>query len=75
MDRARWEMCVVSTDAADAYVEYWEGNGPERKALAGEGGPVGTGVRVRRVLAQLGDNGWELTGVAGTLLYFKRAKM
>jgi hypothetical protein len=76
MDRKKWEMCVVSTDPSDAYVEYWDQTGPDRKSLAAEaGGTVdATYQRVRRVLGQLGDAGWELAGVNGKLLYFKRQK-
>lgn len=77
MDRKKWEMCVVSTDTSDAYVEYWDQTGPDRKSLAAAeaGAPAdATYQRVRRVLSQLGDAGWELAGVNGPLLYFKRQK-
>lgn len=74
MERRKWEMCVVSTDTADAYVEYWDQAGPDRKALAATNGGDATQIRVRRVLSQLGDSGWEMAGVAGSLLYFKRPK-
>jgi hypothetical protein len=67
-------MCVVSTDVADAYVEYWDQAGPDRKSLAADTGGDATHVRVRRVLSQLGDSGWEMSGVAGSLLYFKRPR-
>jgi hypothetical protein len=76
MDRKKWEMCVVSVEPSDAFVEYWDQAGPDRKSLATEPGAAGdaTHLRVRRVLSQLGDSGWELAGVDGKLLYFKRAK-
>ena len=74
MERHKWEMCVVSTDSVDAYVEYWDQAGPDRKSLMVETGGDATHVRVGRVLSQLGDSGWELTGVDGALLYLKRPK-
>lgn len=74
--RQGWEMCVVSIDEADAYVEYWDVPGPERKSLAvtEQTDTDSTSLRVRRVLAQLGDGGWEMTGVDGPRLFFKRPK-
>jgi hypothetical protein len=74
VERRKWEMCMVSTDPADAYVEYWDQAGPDRKSLAVGNGGEATELRVRRVLSQLGDAGWELSGVAGDRLYFKRQK-
>ena len=76
MDRKKWEMCVVSISLSDAYVEYWDQAGPDRKSLTAEpGAPAdSTNQRVKRVLSQLGDAGWELAGVDGALLFFKRQK-
>ena len=76
MDRKKWEMCVVSADPSDAFVEYWDQAGPDRKSLPADPNvPNDTSyLRVRRVLSQLGDAGWEMTGVAGNFLYFKRPK-
>jgi hypothetical protein len=76
-ERQPWELCVVSADEADAYVEYWETGGAERKSLLISPGTPNdsTALRVRRVMAQLAENGWELTGVDGSHFYFKRPKV
>ena len=74
--RRQWQMCVVSTDEQEPYVEYWDETGPDRKSLIVEDAttPDATRVRTRRVLAQLGEAGWEMAGVDGPRVYMKRPK-